>query len=312
MGKSENKQIFNRILITGASGMLGKAFQDVYDLKYPDSTIKPLSREVLNVTNHEDVMSYVQFDPDLIIHTAAKVDANFCENNYENAKDIIVNGTQNIVELARACNAKILYPQSFLIFDGEKNPINEETTPNPLSNYGALKFEAEKIVIDSDVDSLIVRMGGFFGGYKKDKNFVGKIIPFILAQVKDEVTEIEVGDRVWQPTYTFDLALNCMILLENKKSGLFNMASLNSASFYELTVKIVEYLGIESLISIKEVKSEQFDNKEEAKRPHEAILSNDKLEHMEMNFQRNWEDSLREYLDDAYYKDMFDNIGLDK
>ena len=81
---------------------------------------------------------------------------------------------------------------------------------------------------------------------------------------------------------------------------------------YELTVKIVEYLGIESLISIKEVKSEQFDNKEEAKRPHEAILSNDKLEHMEMNFQRNWEDSLQDYLDDAYYKEMFNNIGLDK
>ena len=212
--------------------------------------------------------------------------------------------------MADACNAKVLYPQSFLIFDGKVNPINEETIPNPLSTYGLLKFEAEKAIVDSNIDSLIIRMAGFFGGYQKDKNFVGKIIPVILGKIKSGVNEIEVGDRVWQPTYTFDLALNSMILLENNESGFYSMSSLNSASFYQLAVKITEYLGIDSLISVKEVSSQQFDKAEAAKRPHDAILSNEKLDRKGMNSQRNWEESLLEYLDDDYYKNMIKDMEI--
>lgn len=303
---------FNKIIITGASGMLGKAFQDVLHLKYPDADIKALPSNILDVTNHEEVMSYVQYNPDLIIHTAAKVDANFCEDNYEHAKNIIVGGTKNIIELAEKCHAKVFYPQSFLIFDGRVMPITEETTPNPLSKYGLLKLKAEEVIANSNVDSLIIRMGGFFGGNEKDKNFVGKIIPFIIEQIKSGVTEIEVGDRVWQPTYTFDLALNSVILLENDKSGLYNMASLNRASFYQLAVKIVEYLGINSLISVKEVASKQFDKAEAAERPHDAILSNAKLDWEQMNFQRNWEESLLIYLSGDYYRNMIKKIGVER
>ena len=304
--------VFSKVLITGASGMLGKAFQEVFCQKYPSADVKVLPHDILDVTDYKNVMSYIQYNPDLIIHTAAKVDANFCEDHYKQAKNIIVNGTKNIIELADKCHAKILYPQSFLIYDGKVKPITEETIPNPLSKYGLLKFEAERAVIDSNVDSLIIRMGGFFGGNEKDKNFVGKIIPFIIEQIKSGVTEIEVGDRVWQPTYTFDLALNSMILLENGKSGLYNMASLNSASFYQLAVKIVEYLGVESSISVKEVTSEQFDKAEEAERPHEAILSNAKLDRDQMNFQKNWEESLLIYLSGDYYKNMIKKIGVNK
>jgi dTDP-4-dehydrorhamnose reductase len=307
-----HKKKFNRIIITGASGMLGKSFQDELVLIYPNANIKALTREALNVTIRSQVMSYVEFNPDLIIHTAAKVDANFCEENFEQAKDIIVNGTHNIIELAETCNAMVLYPQSFLIFDGKVSPICEDTIPNPLSTYGSLKLEAEKAIIDSNVHSLIIRMGGFFGGYGKDKNFVGKIIPFILDKVKNGSTEFEVGDRVWQPTYTLDLALNCIALLESGASGTYNMASLNSASFYQLAVKIVEYLGLETQIKVKEVSSRQFDHAEEAVRPHDAILSNAKLDANRMNLQRNWEESLFEYLNSDYYKSMIKNIGENK
>ena len=84
------REKFNRVLITGASGMLGKAFQEVLNLKYPDADVKALSSKVLDVTDHDEVMSYIQYNPDLIIHTAAKVDANFCEDHYEQAKNIRV------------------------------------------------------------------------------------------------------------------------------------------------------------------------------------------------------------------------------
>ena len=298
---------YKRIIITGADGMLGRSFQEVLRLKYPSADVKALSRHALDVTNRLGVMAYAEYNPELIIHAASKVDADFCENNYEEARDIIINGTNNVIELAEACNATVLYPQTFLIFDGKVNPICELTVPNPLSNYGLLKLEAENAVIESDINSLIIRMGGFFGGNEKDKNFVGTIIRLIFEKVKNGSHDLEVGDRVWQPTYTFDLALNCLLLLKNGKSGIYNMSSLNSASFYQLTIKIVQYLGLENHVNVIEVGSQQFDDDEAAERPRNAILSNDKLSSAGMNVQRNWEQSLLEYLSSDYYINLIKN-----
>ena len=90
-------------------------------------------------------------------------------------------------------NPKLFYPQTFLIFDGESLPINENTLPNPLCIYGKHKLQAELLLNDFQ-NSLVVIMGGFFGGRELDKNFVGKIIPHISQLIKSNVTSIEVGD----------------------------------------------------------------------------------------------------------------------
>jgi dTDP-4-dehydrorhamnose reductase len=305
------KKELKKILITGSDGMLGLAFQKILSDKYPNIDIKPLSKELLDVKNHHDTMSFLEYNPDVIIHCAAIVNADYCENNYDDAYQIMIEGTKNIINLANKCNAKIFYPQSFLIFDGLVNPVLEDTEPEPLSLYGKLKYESEKLILSTANHSIIVRMGGFFGGYKKDKNYVGKIVPDILNRIKNNIGEIEVGDRIWQPTYTEDLALNCLLLILKDKEGIYNMASHNETSFYEFTVKIVEYLNLGNFIKVIEVSSEQFDNAENAKRPHSIKLINKRLIKEGLDMQGKWEISLEKYLNGKYYKKLI-NKGLDK
>jgi len=294
-----------KILITGADGMLGSSFEEIIKKYIQNCDITSTSKKEMDVTDMKEVLSYAENKIDIIIHCAAKVNADFCEKYPKESFREIVSGTNNIISLAQKTNAKLFYPQSFLIFDGKSLPIDEGTAPNPLSKYGKDKLLAEKNVLANLSNSLIVRMGGFFGGYKKDKNFVGKIVPHISKLIQTGKETLEIGNRVWQPTYTNDLAYNCLVLLADDKNGVYNMASHGKASFYELTLKIISLLKIEREINIVPVSSSKFSKKENAKRPEIAIMDNKKLKQESIDFQRDWEHGLKEYLSHRYFRDMF-------
>jgi len=293
------------ILLTGANGMLGRSFKDIIKREIPDCELISTSKEQFDVTNEDQVLTYTDASIDIIIHCAAKVDAEFCEKNTQESFKEIVEGTNNVINLSIKKNAKLFYPQSFLIFDGSSLPITEDTDPVPLCRYGQDKLLAENNILKNCNNSLIVRMGGFFGGYERDKNFVGKIIPHLAKLIKLGQNKIDIGDRIWQPTYTDDLAYNSLILLSEEKNGVYNMASHGHTSFYDLTVKIASLLEIEDKINIQQVPSSNVSKGESAKRPEIAIIENKKLQQDELDLQRNWEDSLKEYLCHNYFKDMF-------
>lgn len=293
------------ILITGANGMLGSALVDILTWNVPESDIIALSHNQLDVTNRDSVLILSSKPFDLILHCAAKVDAEYCEVNPKICHDIIVDGTRNLIDLAELTKAKIFYPQSFLIFDGKDLPITEETDPAPLSVYGQCKLAAERLIIEKWPNHLIVRLAGFFGGYQKDKNFIGKFIPHLAKIINEKKTFCEVGDRVWQPTYTYDLAYNCLVLLAEDKKGVYNMAGHGECSFYDLACEIVKYLGISDLMEIIKVPAEKFGQKEKAKRPPRATMINRRLAKEGLDFQRSWQESLKEYLDNEYFKKMF-------
>jgi len=293
------------ILITGANGMLGSALADILAWNLSDANIIALNHDQLDVTDRNSVLKF-SFGPiDLILHCAAKVDAEYCEINPKICRDVIIDGTRNLIDLAKLTKAKIFYPQSFLIFDGQDLPIAEETKPSPLCVYGRCKLEAERLIIKRLPNHLIVRLAGFFGGYQKDKNFVGKFIPHLAKIMNENKTFQEVGDRVWQPTYTYDLAYNCLVLLAEGKKGIYNMAGQGECSFYELACEIVKCLGISNRIKIIKVSADKFARKESAKRPLKATIVNKRLRDEGLDLQRFWQESLKEYLNHEYFKKLF-------
>jgi dTDP-4-dehydrorhamnose reductase len=178
------------------------------------------------------------------------------------------------------------------------------TEPNPLGTYGKLKYRSELILRQEMENVLVVRMAGFFGGKEKDKNFVGKIVPHISKLIKDGIIEINIGDRIWQPTYTNDLAYNSLLLLANDKTGVYCMASHGEASFYELTSHIMKILGIKNF-NINEVLANSVTKDERAKRPDKAIIENKRLQSEGLDRQRTWQESLEDYINQEYFKNLF-------
>jgi dTDP-4-dehydrorhamnose reductase len=271
----------------------------------PEADVWSLGRNDLDVTDVQRVKSIgVQFRPDLVIHCAGLVNAERCEQEPELAKAVIFEGTRNIADLADREGATLLYPQTFLVYDGDELPIDEETVPNPGFNYSLQKLRAEQYVTSRLENSLVVIMAGFFGGYEKDKNFVGKIIPLICQAVRSGYKEMEVGDRVWQPTFTDDLAANCILLLREGRHRRYCMSCRGEASFAELTEEIINCLGLAKHIRVKAVSSHVVATQERARRPDRAVLSNARMEEEGLCLMRDWRVGLREYLSDPYFRNQ--------
>ena len=256
--------------------------------------------------NKNCVPAAANFKISHIFHCAASVDADFCESNPGHARSTILEYTKNIVKLARKNKCKIFYPQSFLIYDGKTNPIDEKTSPNPISIYGKFKLEAEKFLVENYEDSLIVRMGGFFGGEEKDKNFVGKFVKILKGAISNNIKEIVVGDRRWQPTYTKDLAYNCLLLLAYQKNGIYSMASEDDASFFSVAEECVMQLKLANKIKVIQDDFDIIKKKDIALRPDRVVLSNSKLKAEKLYAIRNWKDALSEYLNSKYFEKYFE------
>lgn len=293
------------ILITGATGMLGRAFSEALSTE-PVKEVFAFSHAELDVTDRANVLRLERIQPDVIIHCAADVNAERCEIEPERCRAIQVGGTANIIELAVQTGAQIFYPQSFLIFDGQELPITEKTNPQPLSVYGQCKLEAEKLILQNLPQALIVRMAGFFGGEENDKNFVGLLTRKIAQLLSEGVSAYQVGDRIWQPTWTLDLARNSILLLNENKSGLYSMSSQGEASFYDVAVACVEDLGLTNLIRIEKVSAHRVARNEKARRPDRAILENKRMIEESLDRQRPWRIALSEYLARPYFNTLFE------
>jgi dTDP-4-dehydrorhamnose reductase len=289
------------VLITGADGMLGRAFAEAIQHLSPETRVDGRPRSALDVTDEEQVMQLTSERPDIIVHCAGLTNADECDRDPENARRVHLDGTRNVTRLASAVGAQILYPQSVFIFNGEELPVTEFTTPAPPFVYGLVKLEAEQHVLKHLETALVVRMAGFFGGDEKDKNFVGQFTRTLKDMLYTGETDICVGDRVWQPSYTLNLASNCLLLLARRCRGIYHMGSLGEATFYEVAVACVDSLGLSDRIQVTPSSSQPFERDEVARRPRRMVTRTDRLDAEELNRQGPWRESLHEYLQRPYF-----------
>ena len=142
----------NRILITGAAGMLGG---DVFD------QFRLLKKEVLatDINDHEpwveklDVRDIeacnkvmMDFRPELIIHLAALTDIEYCEKNPGECHATNIAGTENIARLCHDHRARMMHISSASVFDGSRMMYAENDEPMPINEYGRSKLISESIV----------------------------------------------------------------------------------------------------------------------------------------------------------------------
>jgi len=306
------------VLITGADGMLGRALAAAVraghaahaqhaghaDAGHGTAPLLALSHRQLDVADREPLLRLQRDTPQAggwIMHCAALVNVEGCAQDPALARRIIVDGTRHVIDYAQATGAKIFYPQSFLTYGDCDSDIPEDHPQQPLSLYGELKLEAQRLIQERCPDSLVVVMAGFFGGEDKDKNFVGKIIPAIHAAIAEGKDSFAVGDRVWQPTWTADLARASWQLMRERRSGRYQMACTGEASFFELATAIVEQLGLDRRIAIVPTSASAVSQNELGRRPARAVLSCRRHRDEGHAPLPHWRDALAAYLAQPYF-----------
>ncbi|MBI4609730.1 MAG: dTDP-4-dehydrorhamnose reductase [Candidatus Rokubacteria bacterium] len=286
-----------KVLVTGASGMLGSAlcpelrsrgFQVIATDWRPDDRLGTL----LDVRDYEEVKRVVDREaPEIVMHLAAETDVDRCEIEPDHAMLTNAMGTEHVALACRRADILMVYIGTAGVFDGMKHtPYIEFDLPNPVNVYGRSKWEGEKLVAGLLRRYFIFRASWMVGGGPRDKKFVRKIAELIANQ--DEVAVV--NDKWGTPTFTFDLARAMVDLIQTTdRYGLYHLGNQGSCTRFELAQEVARCLGREQ-VRIRPIPSAAFPLP--APRARSEMLENYKLRLLGEDKMPPWQESLVRYL----------------
>jgi dTDP-4-dehydrorhamnose reductase len=229
------------ILIIGATGTLGSAFARICEQR--NLTYQVLSRQQMDITNPDSVERIItQYQPWAIINAGGYVRVDEAEKDFERC---FRENTQGPSILAVACvrqNIHLLTFSSDLVFDGQQQSPYVETDPvSPLNIYGKSKVDAERKVLGTHPDSLVVRTSSFFGPWD-NYNFLTQALKTLAAGSPF----VAANDMTVSPTYVPDLVHACLDLLIDRETGLWHLTNAQPITWADLALKASEMAGIDA------------------------------------------------------------------
>jgi S-adenosylmethionine synthetase len=209
-----------QVVITGATGMLGRALMRELNHFHPMGT--GLSRAQneqisLDLLNTEAVEAFfASCRPRVIIHAAAERRPDFSERHPDRVRALNVEATRTLARIARRMSAWMLYLSTDYVFDGRNPPYKPGDSTNPLNVYGATKLEGEQALRSELPDSGILRVGVLFGRVE----FPGESAVMALVEQVRAAKETSIDDWARRyPTFVDDVARICQYLTARWLAG---------------------------------------------------------------------------------------------
>lgn len=280
------------ILITGANGQLGHDFQRIFKERNLDFI--GTDYKELDITNIVKVREFVKDkNINLIINCAAYNNVDKAEEEVEICYKLNAYAPRDLALVAKEIGADYITYSTDFVFDGSKNtPYTEEDIPAPLSVYSQAKAEGEKLVLEAYECSFVVRTSWVFG--IANNNFNRQVINWSKSR---DILGI-VDDQISVPTYSYDLALYSLKLLETKKYGLYHLSNSGVASKYDQAKYVLDSIGWKG--TLKRAKSSDFVLP--AKRAEYSKLDSSKLEVVIGEKIPTWESGIDRFLNEMREK----------
>ena len=275
-------------LITGASGQLGLALQEVLIQRGID--IVGANSSELDITKPLIVNQLVGFtNPSVIINTAAWTDVDGAESNESAAYSVNSLGPQNLAIAARKVDARLVQISTDYVFSGDAStPWSENAANNPQTVYGSTKSKGENFVLTSlPLNSYVVRTAWLYS--PKGKNFAKTMVNLALNQL-DEVRVV--NDQIGQPTVAGDLAKQIVdLVLSEAPAGIYHGTNSGQATWFEFAQAIFSIAGAD-VSRVIPVSTTEFPRP--AKRPAYSVLGHDAWIGTSVPAIRNWKIALEE------------------
>ena len=221
-----------RLLVTGASGMLGRDVMRAGERAGFELT--GLTHSELDVTDPAAVERAVaRVAPDAVVNCAAWTDVDGAETHRQEARAVNVDGASHLARAAAAAGVQLVHVSTDYVFTGDApldeagaaRPYVESDPTGPRSVYGETKLEGELRVLEASRDHTVVRSSWLFG--VDGHNFVATMLR--LAGERDAVQVVT--DQVGCPTWTGHLAPALLGLIQREVSGLVHLAGAREVSW---------------------------------------------------------------------------------
>lgn len=244
-----------KVLITGASGLLGRA---VYKEFSSDASWEVLglafsrasgNLRKVDITSSEELTKvFDEFKPQIVIHSAAERKPDAVEKQPEATRRLNIDATKNICELAGRTGAWVLYISTDYVFDGKNPPYNEDASPNPLNKYGVSKREGEVTALEVSKENGVLRVPILYGHVH---NLGESAVTCLFEKVMDTKNQCVMNDYERRyPTHCADIAVVIRQLSDQKLKdassigGIYHWSGDENMTKYDMAVVMATSLGI--------------------------------------------------------------------
>ena len=206
---------------------------------------------------------------DIVIHCAALVNLNLCEDDYKLAEAIHVTASKNLA-LANQ-DAIFIYISTDSIFNGEPIKRTEIDEVEPLNNYALTKYLGGKAVRENHAKTYDLRLNIY--GFKEPLGT--SLFEWAYGSLLKNQPINGYDNVSFNPLYAGQIATVILNFIQNQPAfGIYNLACNHGLSKYEFVMKMAKAFDLD--VSLIAKFSANFENAK-VNRPYHTLLSTNKL-----------------------------------
>ena len=278
-----------KVLITGSNGQLGSEIQE---LNSTYNNLECIFKDLpeLDICDTESLNSLIlNQNINAVINCAAYTAVDKAEENFEIANRVNKIGVSNLIKALEKVNGKLIHISTDYVFDGKNSEAYKESDKvSPIGVYGETKRAGELFVINSNIDSIVIRTSWLYSSF--GDNFMKTMLR--LGSEKDSLNVV--CDQIGTPTYAGDLAKTCLDILSmydplSKNGKVYHYSNEGIASWYDFAISIMDYAGFKC--NVKPIQTKDYPTL--AKRPKYSVLNKTKIRDNFKIYIPHWRDSLK-------------------
>jgi len=248
-----------RILITGASGLLG--LNTALEAAKEHDVVGQVNSHPLRTNAFTTVQADLlapsalerlldQTRPEWVIHCAALANVDACETDPLQAHQLNSELPRQLAELVARGGARLLHVSTDAVFDGQRGGYTETDAPNPLGTYARTKLDGERGVLTTNPQAIVARVN-LFGWSLSGKRSLAE---FFFNKLSTGEQCMGFTDVFFCPMLANDLGQVFLKMLDAGLSGLYHAVGSECISKYEFGLRIAWRFGLDDgLIAPKSV-----------------------------------------------------------
>ncbi|WP_169619141.1 dTDP-4-dehydrorhamnose reductase [Mycolicibacterium peregrinum] len=219
-----------RIVITGAGGMVGRVLADQGRREGRD--VLALTSADCDITNSDTVRGFVE-PGDVVINCAAYTQVDAAETDQDRAHAINAVGPGNLATACARVGAGLVHISTDYVFGASaqrRTPYEVDDPTGPVNIYGQTKLAGEQAVLSVKPDAYVVRTAWVYRG-GDGKDFVATMRRLAAGDGPVDV----VADQIGSPTYTGDLVTALLQIADGGvQPGVLHAINTGPASRFDL------------------------------------------------------------------------------
>ncbi len=249
--------MFERILVTGANGLLGQALvgclsrEPLYDVLATGTDAEPrfchasCGYTPLDVCDKRSLARiFEDFTPTIVINSAAITQVDRCETERSRCWDVNASSVEHIARECQTIGTRLIQVSTDFVFDGKAGPYSESDLPNPVNFYGKSKLAGENAARQAGMDKwTVVRTNVVYGvGRKLPRN---NFVTWVHQELTANRPVRAFVDQVRTPTWAWDLATGIRRIVRYRKRGIYNISGHELVTMYEFARSVAATFGLD-------------------------------------------------------------------